>query len=66
MKFRERLKELRKTKDMSQAALSKATGISQSAIAKWELGRTEPTALAIVTLAKFFGESTDYLLGRED
>jgi transcriptional regulator with XRE-family HTH domain len=66
MKFRERLKELRKTKDMSQAALSKATGISQSAIAKWELGRTEPTASAIVTLAKFFGESTDYLLGRED
>jgi transcriptional regulator with XRE-family HTH domain len=66
MKFQERLKELRKTKDMSQAALSKATGISQSAIAKWELGRTEPTASAIVTLAKFFGESTDYLLGRED
>lgn len=66
MKFRERLKELRKTKDMSQAALSKATGISQSAIAKWELGRTEPTASAIVTLAKFFGESTDYLLGMED
>jgi transcriptional regulator with XRE-family HTH domain len=64
--FAERLKELRKTKDMSQAALSKATGISQSAIAKWELGRTEPTASAIVTLAKFFGESTDYLLGRED
>jgi transcriptional regulator with XRE-family HTH domain len=66
MKFQERLKELRKTKDMSQAALSKATGISQSAIAKWELGRTEPTASAIVTLAKFFGESTDYLLGMED
>ena len=66
MKFRERLKELRKAKDMSQAALSKATGISQSAIAKWELGRTEPTASAIVTLAKFFGESTDYLLGMED
>ena len=66
MKFQERLKELRKTKDMSQAALSKATGISQSAIAKWELGRTEPTASAIVTLAKFFGESTDYLLGLED
>lgn len=66
MKFQERLKELRKTKDMSQAALANVTGISQSAIAKWELGRTEPTASAIVTLAKFFGESTDYLLGMED
>lgn len=66
MKFRERLKELRKAKDMSQAALSKAMRISQSAIAKWELGRSEPTASAIVTLAKFFEESADYLLGIED
>ena len=46
--------------------LSEATGISQSAIAKWELGKTEPTASAIVTLAEFFGETTDYLLGRSD
>lgn len=42
------------------------TGISQSAIAKWELGKTEPTASAIIMLAKFFDESTDYLLGLED
>ena len=46
--------------------LSKATGISQSAIAKWELGKTEPTASAIVALANFFGETTDYLLGVVD
>ncbi len=43
--------------------LSVATGISQSAIAKWELDKTEPTATAIVTLAKFFDVSADYLLG---
>ena len=66
MKFHERIKELRINKGISQMDLAKATGISQSAIAKWELGRTEPTASAIVMLAKFFGESTDYLLGRED
>lgn len=46
--------------------LAKATGISQSAIAKWELNKTEPTASAIVTLAKFFGETSDYLLGIEE
>ena len=46
--------------------LSQKTGISQSAIAKWELGKTEPTASAIITLAKFFGESSDYLLGLVD
>lgn len=46
--------------------LSKATGLSQSAIAKWELGKTEPTASAIVTLAEFFDETADFLLGLTD
>ena len=46
--------------------LAKATGISQSAIAKWELGKTEPTASAIIILAEFFDETTDYLLGVTD
>lgn len=63
MKFQERIRELRVQKGLSQMELSKATGLSQSAIAKWELGKTEPTATAIVVLAKFFGETTDYLLG---
>ena len=63
MKFQERIKELRIANNLSQMDLAKATGISQSAIAKWELGKTEPTASAIVTLANFFKETTDYLLG---
>lgn len=66
MDFGERLKELRTEQNMSQMALSKATGISQSALARWELNKSEPTASAIVILAKFFGESTDYLLGLTD
>ncbi len=63
MGFGEIVKELRLQRNMSQMDLSKATGISQSAIAKWELGKTEPTASAIVMLAKYFDESSDYLLG---
>ena len=66
MKFQERLKELRTQRNLSQMELAKATDISQSAIAKWELGKTEPTASAIITLAKYFDESADYLLGLED
>lgn len=42
--------------------LSIKTGLSQSAIAKWELNKTEPTASALITLSKFFGEPVDYLL----
>ena len=66
MGFQERLKELRIAKNLSQMQLANKLEISQSAIAKWELGKTEPTASAIIALAKFFDETTDYILGLED
>lgn len=66
MVFSERLKELRAANGVSQMELARATGISQSAIAKWELNKTEPTASAIITLARYFNESADYLLGITD
>lgn len=65
-KFIERLKELRSEKGLSQAQLAKATGISTGAIGFWETGERVPNALAIITLSKFFGVSSDYLLGLED
>mgnify|MGYP003307901524 FL=1 len=66
MEFKNRLRELRKANNLSQMQLAEKTGFSQSAIAKWELGKTEPTASAIITLALFFGETTDFLLGLDD
>ncbi|MCH5142499.1 MAG: helix-turn-helix transcriptional regulator [Clostridiales bacterium] len=66
MTFSERLKELRTEKNISQMELAQLTKISQSAIAKWELDKTEPTASALIKLSKFFGESVDYLLGLID
>ena len=66
MDFSERIKELRIERSLSQMQLAKACNISQSAIAKWELGKTEPTASAIIVLAEFFNESADYLLGLTD
>lgn len=64
--FAERLKELRKTKSYSQMDLALATGLSQSAIAKWEVCKTEPTASSLYILASFFNESSDYLIGLTD
>lgn len=66
MEFSEHLKELRKINGLSQMELSLKTGLSQSAIAKWELKKTEPTATNLIILADFFDESVDYLLGRLD
>ena len=66
MSIGQRIKELREELGLSQMALSNATGISQSAIAILELGKSEPTASAIITLSKFFNETADYLLGLTD
>ena len=57
------LKFLRDLKGLSQRDLSKATGLSQAAIVHWENNDRVPSATAVVKLAKFFGVSTDYLLG---
>lgn len=66
MEFKDRLKELRLSQNLSQMQLAIKLNVSQSAIAKWELGKTEPTASAIIIIAKFFNETTDYVLGLED
>jgi transcriptional regulator with XRE-family HTH domain len=66
MNFSTILKELRSEKNLSQDKLAQELGISQSAIAKWELGKTEPTAGALLLLSKYFGVTVDYLLGVEE
>ncbi len=65
-KFNERLKELRIEKGLTQIELSKATGLSQSAIALWECGQRLPNVEVIITIATYFGVTSDYLIGLED
>ena len=64
--FNKRLKELRLQKKLSQDRLADKTGISQSAIGNWEIGKGVPAATAVITLARYFGVTTDYLLGESD
>lgn len=61
--FKDRLKELREEKGLSQSQLSKETGLSQAIISMWEDGLRMPNAQAIIVLAKYFEVTTDYLLG---
>ncbi len=65
-KFSERLKELRTEKKLSQMQLAKETGLSAGAIGFWETEQRVPNALAVITLANYFGVTTDYLLGLKD
>ena len=65
-KFSERLKELRIEKGLTQEQLAKETGLSRSAIGFWENGARIPLATVVIALAKYFGVTSDYLLGLAD
>lgn len=65
-KFAERLKELRLEKQLSIGALSKETKLSSSSICRWELSQADIKSKELIILAKYFGVTTDYLLGLED
>lgn len=64
--FGERLKELRKSKNLTQEKLAEQLSVNRDALAKWETGRAYPNVNIIKELADFFDVTTDYLLGRKD
>jgi transcriptional regulator with XRE-family HTH domain len=54
---------LRKSKNLSQAELAQALGISRSALSLYEIGKREPDFKLLCNIANYFDVSTDYLLG---
>ena len=63
--LQEKLKDLRNERGLSLVELSEKTGISKSALGSYESDDTKNAiaANAIITLAEFYGVSSDYLLG---
>lgn len=62
----ERLKQLRKERNLTQTDLGKVLGIVVSAYGRYELGTTEPDISNLIKLSKFYNVSVDYLLGLTD
>lgn len=65
-KFKDRLKELRLEKDLSQTKLAEKFGVDFRTISNWENGVRKPDIDTVVNIAKYFEVSTDYLLGVVD
>ena len=65
-KFAERLKELRTDRGLSIAALGKELEIGVASIFRWENNQSDVKSDQLVTIARFFEVTTDYLLGLED
>lgn len=61
--FPSRLKKAREKTGFTQRDIEVETGIKQSTLASYEVGRTEPDIETIGILAEFYGVSTDWLIG---
>ena len=57
------IREIREAQGLSQRAVAQSLGVTPGAVAKWELGYTQPTLGNLLSLASLLGCSMDTLLG---
>ena len=60
----ERLKELRKSRRLSQAEVAKGINCSTVTYSRYENDKREPSMSTLGRLADFFGVSMDYIYGK--
>lgn len=66
MELKEKLKELRKVKKLTQSQIAKLLNISKTGYASWEQGLAEPNIQFIKKLCIIFDVSADELLGLDE
>ena len=64
--FAERLKELRVDSNLSRKVLAEKLSVSTRLISYWECGKRECDFNTLISIAKIFDVSIDYLLGYKD
>ena len=62
----ERLRSLRESVRLSQGKLAKEFGVSQSALARYEIDDSTPSPEVFLKYADYFDVSLDYIFGRTD
>lgn len=65
MKFK-RIRDLREDNDKLQKEIAELLGISQQYYSEYENGNRTIPIVHLITLAKFYGTSVDYLVGLSD
>ena len=64
--FSDRIKEIRKSRKLTQVQVATGINISEQAYQKYEYGKREPGIAFAIALADYFNVSLDYLVGRSD
>ena len=60
--FGDRLKELRKERNLTQEEISEICQVAKQTISNWENNITQPPFEIVKRLAQYFGVTIDYLL----
>lgn len=63
--FSERLRKLRRERNLTQTELANSLNVSNGTIAMWETEKRQPDLDMVSKIASFFNVSVDYLMGRE-
>lgn len=66
MTFGDRLREIRKTRGLTQEQLAQMIGVAKSTLTGYERDNREPNVLTITKLAQVLGVTGDDLLGTEN
>ncbi len=66
MSYRDRLKNIREDRDLTQAQIGKLLNKSQQGYNHIEAGRAELKIDDLVTLCRFYNVSADYIIGLTD
>ena len=62
-KIAEKLVELRNARGVTQEDVAQSLSISNKTVSKWENGASTPDLPMVIELAKYYGVTTDTLLG---
>ena len=62
----QRLRDLREDRDLPQRCLAELLHVSQATYSRYESGALDIPSGALISLARFYQTSVDYLLGLTD
>ena len=65
-KIAERLVELRNSRGLTQSEVAGKLSVSNKTVSKWENGMSTPDLSMLIELSRYYGVTTDALLGLED
>lgn len=66
MDYQKRLRGLRAAHEKTQQQIAEILGTSQTMVARYERGATELPIRHLIALCRYYGVSSDFLLGLSD